>query len=121
MALRFYLDEDVDPLLAQVLRDRNVDCISTYEVKNQGLSDRDQLAFAIRNERTIISFNVKDFVFLARSFSQEGKSHKGIIVSDHLPFRELLRRTLTLIAKIKRDDLTNEFIWLQDYKNPEIP
>ncbi len=27
MGQRFYLDEDVDPLLAQVLRDRNGDCI----------------------------------------------------------------------------------------------
>ncbi|MBI1821884.1 MAG: DUF5615 family PIN-like protein [Nitrospirae bacterium] len=121
MDLRFYLDEDVDPLLAQVLRDRNVDCISTYEVKNQGLSDQDQLVFALRNKRTIISFNVKDFVFLAKQFAREGKSHNGIIVSDHLPFRGLLRRILSLMSKIDQDNLTNKFIWLQDYKKSEIP
>ncbi|MFI5303648.1 MAG: DUF5615 family PIN-like protein [Nitrospiria bacterium] len=121
MSLKFYLDEDIDPLLAQVLRDRQVDCVSTYETKNQGFSDWDQLVFAVRNDRTILSFNVKDFVFPAKQFSEKQKSHKGIIVSDHLPFRELLRRILFLISKSKHDDLTNRFIWLQDYKKTEIP
>ncbi len=46
MAIRLYLDEDVDPLLAQALRDRGVDCVSTQVANNQGLSDPDQLAFA---------------------------------------------------------------------------
>jgi len=39
MAVKLYLDEDVDPLLARVLRDRGFDCVSTRDAKNLGSSD----------------------------------------------------------------------------------
>lgn len=95
MSIKLYLDEDVDPLLAQVLRDREVDCLSTREADRRGLSDADQLAFAISEGRAILTFNVKDFVRLAREYHDSGRHHPGIIVSNHLVFRELLRRVLT--------------------------
>ena len=119
MAIKLYLDEDVDPLLAEVLRDRGLDCISTHESGNRGQTDFDQLGFATRQERAILTFNVKDFVPLAQEFATAGRSHNGIIVSDHLPFRELLRRILILLHKQAHDDLTDKLLWLQDYKNPE--
>ncbi len=85
MAIKLYLDEDVDPLLAQVLRDRGADCLSTLEAQNLGRSDNDQLEFATGQGRAILTFNVKDFVRLARECTGLGKHHSGIIVSDHLP------------------------------------
>lgn len=56
MAIKLYLDEDVDPLLAEVLRDRGLDCISTHESGNRGHTDFDQLVFATRQGRTILTF-----------------------------------------------------------------
>jgi predicted nuclease of predicted toxin-antitoxin system len=119
MAIKLYLDEDVDPLLAEILRDRGLDCTSTHESGNRGHTDFDQLVFATRQERAILTFNVKDFVPLAQEFVAAGRNHSGIIVSDHLPFRELLRRILILLHKQAHDDLTDKLLWLQDYKNPE--
>lgn len=116
MAIRLYLDEDVDPLLAQVLRDRGVDCLSTQEARNLGQSDSDQLSFALGQGRTILTFNVKDFVRLASEFAAEGSLHNGIIVSDHLPFRELLRRILVLLRRHENEELVDRLLWLQDYK-----
>lgn len=94
MAIKLYLDEDVDPLLAHVLRNRGVDCLSTKEAGNLGLPDGEQLRFAADQGRTILTFNVKDFVALATKAAISGQHHSGIIVSDHVPFRELLRRVM---------------------------
>ena len=120
MAITLYLDEDVDPLLAQVLKDRGIDCISAKEALNLGRSDREQLAFATNQERAILTLNVKDYVWLAREFAAAESHHAGIIVSDHLPFRELLRRVLVLLQRHARTDLTDTLLWLQDFKEADV-
>ncbi len=119
MAIKLYLDEDVDPLLAQVLRDRGADCLSTLEAQNLGRSDNDQLEFATGQGRAILTFNVKDFVRLARECTGLGKHHSGIIVSDHLPFRDLLRRTLALLLQHAQGQLDDTLLWLQDYREAD--
>ncbi len=120
MAIKLYLDEDVDPLLARVLQDRGVDCRSTRESNNLGRSDSDQLTFAAIQGRAILTFNVKDFVQLSREYAVAGKHHNGIIVSAHIPFRELLRHTLVLLLRHAQDDLTDKLLWLQNYKEPNL-
>ncbi len=119
MLLRLYLDEDVDPLLAQVLRDRGVDCLSTNEADNRGSPDAQQLVFATAQRRTLLTFNVRDFVMLAREYARAGLRHGGIVVSNHLPFGELLRRVLLLHRRHVNDDLADRLLWLQDYRNPD--
>lgn len=89
-------------------------------MSNQGRSDADQLAFATGQGRAILTFNVKDFVHLAREYAGSGQHHGGIIVSDHLPFRELLRRVLALLKRHPQRDIADTLLWLQDYKTPEI-
>ena len=121
MAIKLYLDEDIDPLLAKVLRDRGLDCTSAHESGNRGYADADQLALASSQGRAILTFNVKDFVQLTQEFAVSGRTHNGIIVSDHLPFRELLRRILLLLHRHANEDLTGRLLWLQDYKNLNQP
>lgn len=117
MAIALYLDEDVDPLLAYVLRDRGFDCVSTREAHNLGRSDHEQLTFATTQGRVILTFNVKDFVRLVKESAVSDRHHAGIIVSDHLPFRELLRRVLVLLQRHAHTDMTNRLLWLQEYKD----
>lgn len=120
MAITLYLDEDVDPLLAQVLRDRGIDCVSAKEARNLGRSDRDQLTFATNQGRAILTLNVRDFVRLATESASSGRHHTGIIVSDHLPFRELLRRVVVLLQRHAQTDLTDMLLWLQDFKEADV-
>ena len=117
MTIKLYLDEDVDPLLTQVLIERGIDCLSTRDANNQGRSDYEQLEFAASQGRVILTFNIKDFLRLSHEYVVSGKHHSGIIVSNHLHFRELLRRTLTFINQVK-EDLTDKLFWLQNYKDP---
>jgi len=107
-------------LLAKVLRDRGFDCVSTQETGNRGCLDSEQLVFATGQGRVILTFNVKDYVSLAQECATTARPHSGIIVSDHLPFRELLRRTLLLLQRHANQDVTNTLLWLQDYKTHDV-
>ena len=121
MAIRLYLDEDVRPLLARVLRDRGVDCVSTHEAQNLELTDQEQLAFAAGEGRVIVTFNIKDFVPLAQASAEARQPHGGIILSNHLPYGLLLRRLLLLIRDLGDEDLSDRLIRLHGYKRVDAP
>jgi Domain of unknown function (DUF5615) len=107
-------------LLAKVLRDRGFDCVSTQETGNRGCLDSEQLILANSQDRVILTFNVKDYVVLAQECAATVRPHSGIIVSDHLPFRELLKRALLLLQRHANQDVTNTLLWLQDYKTHDL-
>ncbi|MFQ5456248.1 MAG: DUF5615 family PIN-like protein, partial [Nitrospirota bacterium] len=105
--VKLYLDEDVDPLLANVLRERGYDVLSVQEAGKKTLSDHKQFEFAITQGRTFFTHNVKHFVKLSQEYSRFEKHHFGIIVSDHLPFKELLKRTLRLLKHHIDEDISD--------------
>ncbi len=116
-AIKLYLDEDVDPLLAKVLRDRGYDVTTTQDANMSSSSDDAQLKFAISQGRTFFTHNVKHFPKIAGNYVASGKSHFGIIVSDQLPFKELLKRMLRVLNRYPaRTVQTQQLIWLQDFK-----
>jgi hypothetical protein len=51
MKIELFLDEDVHSGLAHALRKRGYDAIHAQERDRKGLSDSDQLLFAIQQER----------------------------------------------------------------------
>ena len=113
---RLYLDEDVRPLLAVTLRDRGYDAISAIELEHIGMPDSEHFAFAASEGRALLTFNIRDFVPLASRAMAEGTPFAGLIVSDQLPFGELLRRVLRLLGQRDADDLRNMITWLSDYR-----
>lgn len=115
-AIKLYLDEDVRVLLGQVLRSRGYDVLHTLEAGHDGNSDLDQLTFAANTGRAILTHNISDYVELAKLYQNQAKTHYGIIVSNHLPFPELLRRTLRFLSSNSMEQSVNRFIWLHNYK-----
>lgn len=111
-----YLDEDVRVLLAEVLRNRGYEASHVVEVGRTGKSDEEQFAYAVRHKMAILTHNIRDYIILSRSYKSQGKSHFGIIVTDQLPFSELLKRTLKFLSLNSKDSIKNRLIWLQDYK-----
>ncbi|MDA2925121.1 DUF5615 family PIN-like protein [Acidobacteria bacterium AH-259-L09] len=93
------LDEDVRVILADILRQRSYDAVHVLEIGRGGRSDREQLAHAASLDRTILTHNIRDFLFLDREYREERKEHAGIIVSDQVPLKELLRRTLRCLGR----------------------
>lgn len=111
------LDEDVRVLLADILRQRGYDALHVLEVDDRGgKSDPEQLDFAIRQGRSILTHNIRDFLVLDDSYRTRQIEHSGILVSDQVPLRELLRRTLRCLNRLTAQEVHNRIIWLQDFK-----
>ncbi len=78
--LRFLLDEDLNPAVAQIGRGLGLDAISVHEIDRRGFSDEDQFRFAISAGRTFVTRNRDDFLRLTRSFFQAGEAHPGLLI-----------------------------------------
>ena len=78
--MKVYLDEDLSPSIAVLLRQRGVDATSAHDVGNSQLGDRAQLEYAAREGRAIISGNVVDFLRLAHNAVAANIAHAGIVL-----------------------------------------
>ncbi len=95
--IALYTDADITDDLAKQLRERGYDAISALELGRYGPLDREQLDFAISQQRVILTFNMRHFTPLFEEYWNAGKEHSGVIVSNQIPIGELLRRTLNLL------------------------
>jgi len=96
--VKIYLDEDVRPLLAEVLRSKGYDAVSCVERGFFGLSDKEQLNIAIKERRAILTHNIKDFVQLHNSATTKAgrllawvKSENGKGTTTTSPFTNLAK------------------------------
>ena len=78
--MKFYLDEDLAPAIAVALRKKGVDAISAHEVGNVELGDNEQLVFAARQGRCLVSGNARDFRSLGHAAVEQGRPHAGIVL-----------------------------------------
>ena len=78
--MKVYLDEDLSPLIAALVRKHGIDATTAYEVGNVQLDDRAQLAYATREGRAIVTANVVDFIELAHESVATNTEHAGIIL-----------------------------------------
>jgi predicted nuclease of predicted toxin-antitoxin system len=76
----FYLDEDLAPQVAARLRKMGLDAVSALEAGNAQLSDRDQLRFAARQGRCLVTRNARHVVLLAQAAIRHPDPHAGIVL-----------------------------------------
>jgi predicted nuclease of predicted toxin-antitoxin system len=112
MAIPFMLDEDVQLSLANGLRARGCDAIHVREVGRRGFPDREQLEYAITQQRCFMTFNVRDFVQLHDAWLNDQHEHCGIIVSPQRSVGDCLRRLLALSQTTNSDDIRNQLLFL---------
>ncbi len=108
------LDEDVRPMLGEILRQRGYDAIHVLEAGRTGKSDAEQLAYAVSRQRAIITHNIRHFRVLNQNYHEEGKRHFGILLSAQVPLRDLLRRALRFLGHHTADDVKNNVLWLNE-------
>lgn len=111
--IKLYLDEDVRPLLAKIMRYRGYDVVSAVEKNFTGLTDEEQIFQAIREQRAILSHNIKDFVKLHHKYWKE---HFEILLSEQVPLRILLRRVLRCMSQNQADGFKGKLIWLSSFE-----
>jgi predicted nuclease of predicted toxin-antitoxin system len=71
--MRFHLDENMSPSVADGLRRRGIDVTTTQEVGLLSAPDDEQLRYALQNGRVVVTHD-RDFLIAAAS----GASHAGI-------------------------------------------
>jgi hypothetical protein len=75
-----YLDEDLSPRVAELLRQRGLDAVRAHEAGQAGRLDLEHLRFATREERCLVTRNLADFVEIVRDLVNRQESHAGIIL-----------------------------------------
>ncbi|HKI01183.1 MAG TPA: DUF5615 family PIN-like protein [Thermoanaerobaculia bacterium] len=91
-SMRFLLDEDLNPNVAEVARGLGLDVLSVHEIDRRGFADEEQLRFSAAQARIFVTRNRDDFIRLTISFFQTGELHSGLIIvprslPNHLPER----------------------------------
>ncbi len=78
--MRFHLDEHLSPRIVEIARRLGVDVLTTQEAGTLGLPDYDQLRFAAREGRWIVTQDHGDFVRFTYEFMAEGADHAGLLL-----------------------------------------
>ncbi len=113
--LRIYLDECISPDLASAMRQRGWDVISAHEVGLVGVTDEEQLEFAVQTGRVLLTFDVRDFQELANRWLQQGREHAGILLCQHLPkqaYGKLLKQLEQVRTLLTAEQMRNAVVWL---------
>ncbi|WIG60187.1 MAG: hypothetical protein OJF49_002935 [Ktedonobacterales bacterium] len=105
--IELYLDEDVDVLVAELLKARGFAVVTTREAGQLGQSDVSQLAYAVANSNTLLTHNRADFEALARSYFERGQEHAGIIIAVRHSPHEIARRLLLILNAVTADEMRN--------------
>jgi predicted nuclease of predicted toxin-antitoxin system len=106
--IRFYTDEHSAHAVAEGLKRRGVDVLTTYAADMLGASDEKQLAFAIKEERAVFT---QDTDFL--KMHATGKEHYGIVYAPQgKSIGEIVRGLMLIYELLDKDDMKNHIEFL---------
>jgi predicted nuclease of predicted toxin-antitoxin system len=103
-----YLDEDVNVLIADLLRARGFDVIIVRDAKQLHATDAEQLAYAVNQARTLVTHNRTDFEELVQSYFDLGQMHYGVIFAVRRPPQEISKRLLAILNHVTADEMQNQ-------------
>lgn len=103
--IALYLDEDVDVLVADLVRARGFSVITTREAAQLGNTDAEQLAYAAREQKALVTHNRRHFEALARTYLAAGRPHSGIILATRHPSHEMAWRLLRILNNVTADEM----------------
>lgn len=108
----FYLDEHIQTSLAEALRQRGVDVLTTQEAGNIALDDYEQLNFAHKKRMVLLSYNKRDFARIHYEYMKTNEHHSGIVLSDQLPVGQILKRLMRLYFSLSKEEMENRLEYL---------
>lgn len=110
--VELYLDEDVDVLLADLLKAKGYSALTVRKAGQRGKSDAEQLDFATLHDRALVTHNRRDFEALVQQYFEAGRTHAGVIIAVRRPVHLLAALLLTLLDQITADEMMNQVIYI---------
>jgi len=107
--IRFHLDEQCDRAIAVGLRNRGIDVTTTQEAGLLGATDKEHVAFALAEGRTIFTRDA-DFLRLHAA----GLEHSGIVYSHqgHDTVGAIIRGLVLIWEVFEPEELKNRIEYL---------
>ena len=106
------LEEDVDVLLAQLVRARGFLAVTTHEAGRLGATDEQQLVYAASQHRALLTHNRADFESLHQAFVASSQEHSGIIIAARRSPYEIVRRLLLILNQVTADEMQNQLRYI---------
>lgn len=105
--IKVYADENVEKSVVFSLKEKGFDITSVNIEERKGLTDDDQLDFAIKEGRAILSHD-PDFVKIC-----EDKEHPGILfIPRRRKPEEIVKRVVRILEILDMEDLKGEIIFV---------
>jgi predicted nuclease of predicted toxin-antitoxin system len=106
--IRLYLDEDVHVLVADLLNARGFDVLTARDAGKLQASDDEQLAYAISQERALVTHNRSDFEALVQAYFDVERKHYGVILAVRRSPQDIGRRLLAILNQVTTDEMENQ-------------
>ncbi len=103
-----YLDEDVNVLVADLVRGHGFAATTARDAGLLGERDAVQLEYAVSQRKAFATHNRGDFVALAREYQVTGRTHWGLILAIRRPPREITRRLLLILNQVTADEMRDQ-------------
>ncbi len=103
-----YLDEDVNVLVADLIRAKGFDAITARDARQLHATDKEQLAYAVSQQRTLVTHYRTDFEELVQSYFDSEQMHYGVIFAVRRSPQELAQRLLAILNQVTSDEMQNQ-------------
>jgi predicted nuclease of predicted toxin-antitoxin system len=115
--MRLLLDECMSYRAAEQLRAKGHDVVAITELARRQLDDEEQLAYAARERRALVTYNVDDFCELVAEWFQAGRSHHGVLFIKEatIPRHDIGAQVRALVALLVVHPTDDAFCDRVDY------
>ncbi|MHB2020273.1 MAG: DUF5615 family PIN-like protein [Candidatus Xenobia bacterium] len=110
--IRSYLDEDLNVLIATLIRVRGFQAVTTRDAGNLHLDDDEQLAYAVQHQMAMVTHNRVDFEELAKTYAKEGREHFGIVLAIRRSPYEVADRLANLLNRVSAEEAMNQLFFI---------
>ena len=110
--IELYLDEDVDVLVAVLLRAHGFGAVTAQDAGQKGKTDDEQLAYAISQQRALLTHNRDHFAALTQDYFATGRKHYGIIIAVRRSPQEIVTRLMTILNQTTADEMEDQVIYI---------
>jgi len=110
--IKLYLDEDVDVLVAELIRSQGFHAITTSEVRRKGEDEPQQLEYAVSRQCAIVTHNRVDFEMLAQQYFADDLTHYEIVIAVQRLPHKITELLLNILNDFTADEMINQIIYI---------